>query len=462
MNTLAVPGQRAPSPRPTAARAIRPWQSPAALLLALCVSLLLTPGAWAQGRKWVSSWTTSPQGPYPNGFSVAQPDLSFALPNGATEGAVDQTFRLIVKPDLWSNKLRLRFSNNLGTQPLTLNRVRVGIQAVGGNLLPGTNRPVAFNGGQASVTIPVGQEVYSDAFKLPTFVGDPVTASRNLAVSIHAAGPTGPMTYHVASFFTSYLSAPGSGDHTEDATEDAFPYSTTSWFFLDAVEVRAPLDAFVVCAFGDSITDGFFSTLNEADRWPDVLSRRLHAVYGNRVAVVTEAIGGNSVTRSPRADGLTINGGPFALDRLDRDVLGLQGLASVIWLEGINDLGVTPATVGDVVAGFQEGVGRLRARGVKVIGATVVSALRTPFADYGTAATDAKRRALNDFIRTPGSFDDVADMDAATIDSATGTLRAPFLPNSTTGVATDFLHPNRAGFQAMGNSVPLEALAPAP
>ena len=270
------------------------------------------------------------------------------------------------------------------------------------------------------------------------------------------------MTFHAAAFAHSYLTAPGAGDHTGDVSEGAFPYATTSWFFLDAVEVRAPQDAFVVCAFGDSITDGFFSTLNEADRWPNVLSRRLHAVYGDRVAVVTEAIGGNSVTRSARVDGLTANGGPFAVDRLDRDVLGISGLTSVVWLEGINDLGATNATVAEVIAGFQDGVARLRARGVRVVGATTVSALQTPFLAYGSVATDRKRRVLNDFIRAPGSFDAVADMDAATIDSATGTLLAPFLPNGTTGVATDFLHPNRAGFQAMGNAVPLRALTPPP
>ena len=97
---------------------------------------------------------------------------------------------------------------------------------------------------------------------------------------------------------------------------------------------------------------------------------------------------------------------------------------------------------------------------MRVVGATVVSALQTPFLAYGSVATDQRRRMVNDFVRTPGAFDAVADMDAVTIDNVTGTLLAPFLPNSTTGVATDFLHPNRAGFQAMGEAVPLSALTP--
>ena len=45
------------------------------------------------GKIWVASWTASPQGPYPAGWAVAQPDLSFALPRGGTDRATDQTFR---------------------------------------------------------------------------------------------------------------------------------------------------------------------------------------------------------------------------------------------------------------------------------------------------------------------------------------------------------------------------------
>jgi hypothetical protein len=72
------------------------------------------------GKIWVASWTASPQGPYPAGWAVAQPDLSFALPRGDTDGATDQTFRLIVKPDLWSKTIRLRLASTFGSRPVTL------------------------------------------------------------------------------------------------------------------------------------------------------------------------------------------------------------------------------------------------------------------------------------------------------------------------------------------------------
>src|SRR5207302_2400513 len=120
--------------------------------------------------------------------------------------------------------------------------------------------------------------------------------------------------------------------------EAAFPYSTASWFFLDAVEMMAPAESFAVVAFGDSITDGTASTMNGDDRWPDVLARRLHAQYGNRVAVVNAGIGGNQIAGPAEYSAAKpFAGGPASGQRLERDVISLSGVSAVIWLEGIND-----------------------------------------------------------------------------------------------------------------------------
>src|SRR5260221_7541091 len=90
----------------------------------------------AGGEKWVASWAASPHGPYPIGNATAQPELKFAFPAPET-GAVDQTFRLIVKPDLWGRTWRVHFSNDLGTQPVAFDAVYVGLQASAGNLVRG-------------------------------------------------------------------------------------------------------------------------------------------------------------------------------------------------------------------------------------------------------------------------------------------------------------------------------------
>jgi lysophospholipase L1-like esterase len=414
-------------------------------------------------QKWVTSWTGSVQGPYPIGNASAQPDLRFAFPS-PEGGARDQSFRLIVRPDLWGRQVRLRFSNVLGTRPVTFDGVHVGLQRSAAVLVPGSNQPVGFEGKSATTVAP-GMSLSSDPVTLP-FVHDAAAEEllgRKLAVSFHIVGDSGPMTWHAKALTTSYLTAPGAGAKGDSEDEAAFPFSTASWYFLDALDMMAPADARAIVAFGDSITDGTASTMNGDDPWPDVLARRLHAVYRNKIAVVNAGIGGNQVVGpaeySPQKP---YPGGPSAKDRLDRDVLSLSGVAAVIWLEGINDFSKNGnAPVEAVEAGMKDVVGRIRARfaGVRIIGATLTSALGSTNPNHGSPEEDAKRKALNEFIRSGGLFDGVADFDTATLDSATGELRAEFVPESTTGGPGDKIHPNRVGYLAMGMAIDLNLLA---
>ena len=428
-----------------------------------------------QGHRWVATWATSPAtffqyvppvAPAPPGppttFAPAniQPDLGYPFPDANTAGATDQTFRTIVKPDLWGDKMRFRFSNVFGSQAVTFSAVTVALQEYSGNLVEGTVTLVTFSG-KKSVMIRAGQEIFSDGISLSWVQGadDPGVLGRNLAVSYAVEGDSGPMTFHSSAFVTSYITGPGSGDHTGDLDVFAFEFTTTSWFFLDAVDVMAPSDTVVVCAFGDSITDGTHSTLNINDRWMNTLSRRLHNAYGSKISIVNEAIGGNRVV-NPVVPNAT--SGPAAVDRLDRDVLGLSGLTHVIWLEGINDIGAG-TTTDAIIAGYQNVVGRLHAKGIKVYGATLTSALGISGVDMGDNGPghDASRMILNAFIRSSGLYDGVEDFDAATLDPSTGNMLAEFLPNSTfTQLPWDYLHPNHAGYLAMGEVVDIQPFAP--
>jgi len=141
-------------------------------------------------------------------------------------------------------------------------------------------------------------------------------------------------------------------------------YSENTLRSLDAVEMLASADSFAIVAFGDSITDGTASTLNGDDRWPDVLLRRLQAIYGNRVAVVNAGIGGNQVVGPPEfGPQKPFPGGPSALMRIDRDVMELSGVSAMIWLEGTNDFSRNGnASVETVINGMKEIVGRIRAK----------------------------------------------------------------------------------------------------
>ncbi len=352
------------------------------------IGVLVSLGAMAQGaEKWVTSWAASVQGPYPVGNPSAQPNLAAVFP-AAQAGARDQSFRMVVRPSIWGREARIRLSNAFGTRPVTFDAVHVGLQHSGPALVKGTNRPVRFSGRDA-VTVAPGASVWSDAVALP-FVrepGDALLQGRKLAVSFHVAGESGPMTWHAKALQSSYVNAPGGGSHAADEGEAPFPYSSASWYFLDALDVKAASGTRLVVAFGDSITDGTASTMNGDDRWPDVLARRLYAQYGERVAVVNAGIGGNQIA-GPAEYGPAkpFAGGPASGQRLERDVISLSGVSAVIWLEGIND-----------------------------------------FSKNGNAAVDTVSAALRDGVANGG--------------------------------AGDKLHPNRAGYLAMGMAIDLKALS---
>ncbi len=420
----------------------------------IAILALTTAACLNAADSWVPCWTASVHGPYPSGNAVAQPDLANILP---PSGADDQTFRLVVKPDLWGRHIRLRFTNAFGSQPITLDGVYAGKHAGAGRIQPHTNRPVLFNNGKREITIAPGASAYSDAVALDYLPAIAEPDAGKLAISFHIAGPSGPLTWHAKALTTSYLTPPHTGSHGAEESSAAFPFTTTSWYLLDEVEVMAPAGTKVIAAFGDSITDGTSSTINGDDRWSDFLSERVHASVGPRAVIVNAGIGGNQVIGPAVYDkAKPPGGGPSAIDRLDRDILALPGLQTVIWLEGINDIGAG-ATVEAVIDGFRKGVARLHERHIRVIGATITSALNsTP--TQGSPEADAKRKAINQFIRTGGLFDGVADFDAATLDTTTGTLRREFQPNTSIGGAGDRLHPNRAGYQAMANSIDLATL----
>lgn len=417
----------------------------------------------SSAQRWIASWTASLQGPYPTGNAAAQPDMQLAFPNPA-QGARDQAFRLIVRPTLWGRVARIRLSNALGTRPVLFSDVHVGMHQASSALVAGTNRAVRF-AGSASVSVSPGESVWSDAVELD-FLRDQDAADlagRKLAVSFYVVGQSGPMSWHAKALQTSYLTYPGAISQAHAEHDAGFPLSVNSWFFLDAVEMRMPANAYAVVAFGDSITDGSLSTLNGDDRWPDVLARRLRAVHGNRIGVVNAGIGGNQVIGPPSYSATKpFPGGPSALMRLERDVLSLSGVKAVVWLEGINDFSTNGnASMASVRDGMLEGVNRMRAAlpGVRVIGATLVSALNAVQAHHGFKEEDDKRRALNDFIRHSGTFDAVVDFDAVVTDPATGEMRTPFVHNTTVGGPGDKLHPNRLGYLAMGMAFDLGTFA---
>jgi lysophospholipase L1-like esterase len=418
-------------------------------------------GAKKNADYWVATWTTAlvirPVGPPVGPPAAGGPPPAVAngppaAPNGpppAAAGAAggpprppppataqNQTLRQIVHTSIGGAKVRVVLSNVFGTAPLEIGAAAIALQRDAAAVDPASIRKLTF-GGQQKGTVLAGATLVSDPVELTLA---PVTT---LAIDLYIPGDIGigasPVTTHNGASQTSYISTVG--DHSGEVSLPV-DRSFGSWLALARVEVAAPESARAVVTFGDSITDGARSTVDANARWPDELARRLGAQKKGQVAVLNAGISGNRVL----GDGA----GYSALARFDKDVLMQTGVTHVIVLEGINDIGVARAnaspTAADLIAGHRQLIERAHARGLKIYGATL-----TPFegAAYYTPEGEAKRQALNNWIRTGGEYDGVIDFDSVARDPASPSKFATAVDSG------DHLHPGDEGYKAMGDAVEL-------
>jgi lysophospholipase L1-like esterase len=395
----------------------------------LAAAFLLPPvraaaGCGAHGTvcKWVATWAASPMAAAP--AKLAAPD------DFSARGFDDQTIRDIVWTSAGGQAARIRLSNQFGTHPVTFGQIDIGLSAGGPFIVDGTSHRVTFHG-STSVTIAPGAAVVSDPVAMT------VPAQTDLAVSLYTSGPTGPATYHSDAQQINYVSA--SGDYAASESAAGFTITSQHWYFLDEVDVQAgPATGGTIVAFGDSITDGYHSTVGADERWPNDLARRLLTASKN--PVVDEGISGNRVLAASDLFGVS------AEARFLQDAADVSGARYVILLEGINDIGFTLTPVAQIIAGYETLIADAHAAGLKIFGATL-----TPFqgSGYYSAAGEAEREAINRWIRTSGAFDGVIDFDRVVRDPA-DPLR--LLPAYDCG---DHLHPNDAGYQAMADAINL-------
>ncbi|WP_412540599.1 SGNH/GDSL hydrolase family protein [Longispora sp. K20-0274] len=412
----------------------------AAIASLAIVGALVAPGAASAGRDpWVTSWGTAVQRP--------QPGNEWSGNNWSVEGFSNQSVRQVVRVAAGGSRVRIRLSNVYGTSPLRVTGATVARSAGGAAVRPGTQRPLTF-GYRPSTTVPAGQQLVSDETYLNT------SALDSLTVTLYFAAPTGRATFHEYGLTTSYRAA---GDHRWDSDGAAYTDSDShSYYYLNGVEVAGgPVKAQgTVVALGDSITDGAGSS-DGAHRYPDLLADRLVAA-GRPLAVSNAGINGNRLLGDSDCFG---DGG---LTRSGRDALDRPGVRTVLVLEGINDIGMggldfgcgAPAPVvgaADLIAGYRALIRAAHARGVRVVGATILPMKGNEFG-YDTPANEGVRDAVNDWIRGGGEFDGVVDLDRALADPAN--------PDALLGAydAGDHIHPNDLGKRVMAEAVDLAVL----
>ena len=446
---------------------------------AIAFALLLVrsgPDVLAQrgsSERWVGTWATAevgrpqnptPSAPAPRPFMAntrcpappapavsPAPAQSFAPPPFIQ--LTNQTLRQIVHTSVGGSKVRVVLSNAYGTAPVTVGGAHVALRDTQGAIQPSSGRPLTFSG-QPTITIPANAVLYSDPVNLT------VAPMADLAIDLYLPGSTNTpatITMHGGALQTSYISE--TGNHAGKTTMPQAG-TTQSWFLLSRVDVVAPDAAGAIVAFGDSITDGSRSTPDTNNRWPDHLARRLLS-QGIRMGVLNAGIGGNRVLNeapvAPGADVRAVGAGINALARFEHHVLSLPGATHVILLEGINDIGnardnPTPSAA-DLIAADKQLIEQAHARGLRIIGATL-----TPFwgAAYYTEAGEAKRQALNEWIRTGKAFDGVVDFDKATRDPADPKKLLEKYDSC------DYLHPSDAGYKAMADAIDLSLFKSSP
>ena len=399
------------------------------ILAAVAAAALLVgaaPAARADG--WIASWGAS------DVFPVGQ-DINY------------QTLRQIVRLSAGGKQARVKFSNATGHYPLVIGAAHIAKPAAdgpAGTIDPATDHALTF-GGLGGITVPPGAEALSD----PVDIDLPPLST--LAISLFLPRWTGPSVIHLDGVATTYIS--GDGDFTA-ATAIPSPKTSTSQFFLDEVDVNAAGQPSVVVTLGNSITDGYRSKVDGNHRWPDRLAERLAArASAAPVGVVNAGVSGNRILHDHPEDLF----GPSALERLDRDVLSVPGLKWVVLMEGINDIGHSTSgslpdqdvSAEEIIAGMKQIIARVHERGAKIYGATLTPYEGTVFHGYYQPEGEAKREAVNAWIRNGGYFDAVIDFDAAVRDPDHPTRIRPEFD------VDDHLHPNDAGYRIMGEAVDL-------
>ncbi|MEU6995858.1 SGNH/GDSL hydrolase family protein [Streptomyces sp. NPDC046465] len=405
-------------------------------------------GGKTAAADWTGAWAASPQRPS-TGFK----------PNWSEAGFDGQTLRQVVRVTEGGDRARIRLSNAYGTSPLRIAGATVArtetrtkthtkthtTKGASASVQMGSVRRLTF-GGKRAVTIPTHGQLSSDAAVLD------LDAFESVTVTLHLAGTTGPATFHAQSFATSYRA---DGDHTGDTGGRAFGESTESWYYLAGVDVGGKEDRRRdgIALFGDSTTDGFASSTDRNRRWSDALAERL-AESGDRRPVLNAGIGGNLVLNDSAWYG------EKSANRFERDALDLPGVGTVVVLEGLNDIGFSetdqptykPAPVvsaRELINGHRELIRQARAKGVKVVGATLLPLGGSDhYGKHAAAVSDA----FNHWVRTSGEYDAYVDFDKALADPKDPERLAPAYDSG------DHLHPNDTGYRAMAHAVELGTL----
>lgn len=386
------------------------------LLVFLMVFCALSTYSLAQN--WVGTWATAPQ-------TVVK---SFMPYNNCM---TNRSVRQVVKVSIGGDVIRLKLSNIYSMQPVEIRSIYIAHAKDSFDINAKTAQYFKF-GNSYKTVIPAGKQIVSDALKFKL---------RNLervAITINYTSAPEIPTVHMGSRTTSYIMKGVTNAHSN--FEKAF--REDHWYNISGIDVYTMSNNMsAIAIIGNSITDGKCSTDNAQNRWPDVMSEMLQLKYKiTHQGVLNLGIGNNRVT-------VPGGFGALAKERFDRDILMQSGVKKVVIFEGVNDIGAARSGSSETVArqiieSIQGMVKKAKARKMKVYLGTI-----TPFkgAGYYSHFHEAARLYVNDWIRSQAkNVDGILDFAKLLQDpNDDRRMKREYASN-------DWLHPNPAGYKAMG------------
>ena len=373
---------------------------------------------YSLAQNWVGTWATAPQ-------TVVK---SFMPYNNCM---TNRSVRQVVKVSIGGDVIRLKLSNIYSMQPVEIRSIYIAHAKDSSDIDAKTAQYFKF-GNSYKTIIPAGKQIVSNALKFNL---------RNLervAITINYTSAPEIPTVHMGSRTTSYIMKGVTNAHSNFAKA----FRENHWYNISGIDVYTMSNNMsAIAIIGNSITDGKCSTDNAQNRWPDVMSEMLQLKHKiTNQGVLNLGIGNNRVT-------VPGGFGALAKERFDRDILMQSGVKKVVIFEGVNDIGATRSGSSETVArqiieNIQGMVKKAKARKMKVYLGTI-----TPFkgAGYYTHFHEAARLYVNDWIRSQAkNVDGILDFAKLLQDpNDDRRMKREYASN-------DWLHPNPAGYKAMG------------
>lgn len=362
----------------------------------------------------------------------------------ATTYTKDLTLRYPVRMCFSGDRLRFRFSNLTGTEPV---KIKASVaRSISDREIDESTVSMITVSGEEKITLLPGMETDSDEIPFSVEAGEMISVSMFLdGYTQMNAGTL--ITGQLSKGFYCY------GDYARKRELPADLSRNTNWFyFLNTIDIHTEEKNHALICYGDSIT---------AQDWPDDLSVRAWENGYRNVSIIRRAVSGTRILR--QYDCITY--AAYGLKGETRFPIEtrVSGADAIIIQHGINDIihpvgtEVNPfrpwsdlPTVEEMEKAYEE----LYIKPAKEMGLKVWSGTLLPIYGWRTYEPfrEQMKNEFNAWLRSPGLTDGCVDFDLA--------VRDPEEPEKFKAGfdSGDHLHPSKEAYQAMAEAVPEKLL----